>query len=201
MEFADAAKRISEWQDAEPALMRDNRSDQKRVAAHDRAQRSPLSENLASRAQEFRHYPLRGEKPRKRASEVTRRRAPPLTLLVARSRQQAPTGRACCVRIFVDMGTFWLARRCFNISKTQDTCMLDPAHARAESFFERRQRQATEGEQAWSEYKAKEAASVANLERLRKLRQAREAEMTTRARRPRVAKMAAAPRVAMKRAS
>jgi hypothetical protein len=99
------------------------------------------------------------------------------------------------------MGTFWLARRCFNISKTQDTCMLDPAHARAESFFERRQRQATEGEQAWSEYKAKEAASVANLERLRKLRQAREAEMTTRARRPRVAKMAAAPGVAMKRAS
>jgi hypothetical protein len=54
--------------------------------------------------------------------------------------------------------------------------MLDRVHARAESLFQRRQRQATEGEQAWSEYKAKEAAAAANLERLRNLPQVREAQ-------------------------
>jgi hypothetical protein len=79
--------------------------------------------------------------------------------------------------------------------------MLDRANARAESLFERRQRQATEGEKAWSEYKAKEAATAANLERLRILRQAREAEMKPVVSKPRASKAAAAPRVAMRRAS
>jgi hypothetical protein len=73
--------------------------------------------------------------------------------------------------------------------------MLDRAHVRAESLFERRQRQATEGEQAWSEYKAKEVATAANLERLRKLRLARETQM-----KPRVSKAGAAPRADIKRA-
>jgi predicted Zn-dependent protease len=53
--------------------------------------------------------------------------------------------------------------------------MMDGARERAESFFERKQRQQTEGEQAWSEYRARQAAIVENTARLRQLRLARDA--------------------------
>jgi hypothetical protein len=53
--------------------------------------------------------------------------------------------------------------------------MLNGARERAESLFAQRQRQQTEGEQAWSEYQAKQRAVIENAQRLRVLRLAREA--------------------------
>jgi hypothetical protein len=52
--------------------------------------------------------------------------------------------------------------------------MLNGAHERAESLFARRQRQQTEGQQAWSEYQAQKRAVIENAQLLRMLRLARE---------------------------
>ena len=61
----------------------------------------------------------------------------------------------------------------------EEICMLDGARERAESFFERKQRQQSEGEQAWSEYQARQATIAENTARLRKLRLARDAGKRT----------------------
>jgi hypothetical protein len=53
--------------------------------------------------------------------------------------------------------------------------MSNEARERAESFFSRKQRPKTEGEQAWAEYQARQRAVIENIGRLRSVRLAREA--------------------------